>query len=92
MSFRFSNTALDKGLPTQHGLYLKLDSVSSSFKGKLLGIPISKFLPDICQEALVLFALSRTKNKRDACVMMGINMSNFNKMLKKYNIILKNNC
>ncbi len=75
-----------KLLTIEEILYLKLDSISSSLNGKLIGIPINRFLPDICQEALVLFACSRAKNKRDISNMLGINLANLNKMLKKYKL------
>lgn len=80
-----------KLLTIEEILYLKLDSISSSLNGKLIGIPINRFLSDICQEALVLFACSRSKNKRDISNMLGINLANLNKMLKKYKLEFNGN-
>lgn len=80
-----------KLLTIEEILYLKLDSISSSLNGKLLGIPISRFLPDICQEALVLFACSRGKNKRDISNILGVKLTNLNKMLYKYKLNLSGN-
>ena len=77
-----------KLLSLEEIIYLKLDSISSSFKGKLLGIPIYNFFPEICKEAFVIYAMSRTKNKTDACAMLGIDRAQLNKILKKYNIKL----
>jgi|TARA_Y100000289_G_scaffold46746_1_gene46947 hypothetical protein len=74
-----------KLLTIEEILYLKIDSISDSMRGKLLGIPIYKFLPEICKEAFVFYAFSKAKNKKDACVMLGINQSNLNSLLKKYN-------
>ena len=54
-----------------------------------MGIPIYKFLPEICKEALVRFAVSRTKNRRDACVMLGVKPSYFKRLIKKYDINLE---
>lgn len=75
-----------KLLTIEEVLYLKLDSAASSLKGKLLGFPIMKLMPDICREAFVLFALSSTKNKREACVILKVNLYQLNNMIKKYNI------
>lgn len=80
-----------KNVTIEELLYLKLESISTSFNGKLIGIPINKFLPDICKEAITLFAVSRGKNKRDISNILGINMSNLNKALKKYNLDISGN-
>jgi hypothetical protein len=78
-----------KLLTLEELIYLKLDSISSSLNGKLLGIPINKFLPDICQEALMLFAVTKGKNKRDIATSLGIDLSNLNKLLRRYKLDLK---
>jgi len=75
-----------KLLTIEEVLYLKLDSVACSLKGKLLGFPIMKLIPDICKEAFVLFALTSTKNKRDACTMLKTNLYQLNNLIKKYDI------
>jgi len=78
-----------KLLTIEELLYLKLDSMSSSLRGKLFGLPIYKFMSDICREATVLYALSSTKNKRDACLILGVKMQHLNNMIKKYKINIK---
>ena len=70
-------------------IFLKLESMSSSLKGKIIGIPIYKFLDEICKEAFIRYAISVSKNRRDACAMLGINKSYLNRQMKKYNIIFK---
>ena len=45
-----------------------------------------KMLPDICKEAFVLFALSQTKNQRDASVMLKTDRFGLINYMKKYNI------
>mgnify|MGYP003130110764 CR=1 FL=1 len=78
-----------KLLTIEEVLYLKLDSMTASLKGKLMGFPIYKFLHEVCKEAFVRYALSATKNKRDASVMLGVKMQHLNNTIKKYNIELK---
>jgi len=75
-----------KLLSLEELIYLKLDAISSSLNGKLLGFPIMKMLPDICKEAFVLFALSQTKNQRDASVMLKTDRFGLINYMKKYNI------
>ena len=67
-------------------VYLKLDSITSSLNGKLLGFPIMKMLPDICKEAFVLFALSVTKNQKDACAMLKTDKVGLINYMKRYKI------
>lgn len=78
-----------KLLTIEELLYLKLDSLSTSLKGKVFGFPIYKFMSDICREAMVIYALSSTKNKRDACLVLGMDMMHLNNLIKKYNINIK---
>tara|TARA_Y100000114_G_C11702820_1_gene299324 strand:+ start:210 stop:566 length:357 start_codon:yes stop_codon:yes gene_type:complete len=78
-----------KLLTIEEILYLKLDSAATSLNGKLLGFPILKFMPDICKEAVTLFALSVTKNKRDAAAILKVNIHQLNNLIKRYNINLK---
>ena len=78
-----------KLLTIEELLYLKLDSLSNSLKGKVFGFPIYKFMSDICREAMVIYALSSTKNKRDACLVLGMDMMHLNNVIKKYNINIK---
>jgi len=68
---------------------LKLDSAASLLKGKLFNFPILKFSQDICREAVVKYALSSTKSKKDACIILGLTKSDFNRYVKKYNIKLE---
>jgi len=75
-----------KLLTLEELIYLKLDAISSSLNGKLLGFPIMKMLPDICKEAFVLFALSETKNQKDACAMLDTDKVGLLGYMKKYKI------
>jgi len=89
----FENKKIDKQfinklkvLTLEEIIYLKLDTSFVSLKGKLMGFPLFKIIPDICREALLLFALSSTNNKRDAANVMGINKHKLNYLIKTHNI------
>jgi|TARA_R100000030_G_scaffold75463_3_gene58582 hypothetical protein len=75
-----------KILSIEEILYLKLDSITASLNGKLFGFPIMKMLPEICHEAFVTYALSATKNKTEACVMLGMTKQQLNNLIKKYKL------
>ena len=45
-----------------------------------------KMLPDICKEAFVLFALSVTKNQKDACAMLKTDKVGLINYMKRYKI------
>ena len=75
-----------KLLTLEEIIYLKLDTSFVSLKGKLMGFPLFKIIPDICREALLFFALSSTNNKRDAANIMGINKHKLNYLIKTHNI------
>jgi hypothetical protein len=77
-----------KLLTLEELIYLKLDAIAASLNGKLLGFPIMKMLPDICKEAFVLFALSETKNQKDASVMLKTDKFGLTNYIKKYKINL----
>jgi len=63
---------------------LKLELSSRLFKGKFFGIPIWKSLPYIIREATLKYAFSATKSKKDAARLLGLTLSEVNKMKKRY--------
>ena len=77
-----------KTLTLEDLIFLKLISASQGLGGKLFNFPILKFSQDICREAVVKFALSTTKNKKDACLILGLTKADFNRYVKKYKIKL----
>ena len=77
-----------KLLTLEEVVYLKIESIASSLGGKLLGFPIMKMLPDICKEAFLLYALTASKNKRDAAAILKINLHQLNNLIKKHKIKL----
>lgn len=68
---------------------LKLDSASKSLKGKLFNFPILKYATDICQESVIKYALSVSKNRREASLILGKTKAELSYYIKKYNILLK---
>ena len=50
---------------------LKLIQSASSLSGKIYNFPIFKFTNDICKEAIYKFALSMSKNRKEASLILG---------------------
>ena len=69
---------------------LKLELASKTVGGKLYGLPLWYSLPDIVKDAVLKYALSACKTKRDARTKMeaarflGVNKEYFYKLMKKY--------
>ena len=47
-----------------------------------------KVLPQICKEALITFALSASKNKKEAALMLGLKRYQLTNFIKQYGINL----
>ncbi len=67
-------------------IYLKLDQVSKNLNGKFYGFPIFDAFTSICREAFLRYALSSTKSKKEAAMIMKTSKSNLNYLTKKYKI------
>lgn len=65
---------------------LKLELGYKAIGFPLHGFPIWRNLNHIIKEALLLYAVSATKSKREASRFLGINTILFFKLLKKYEI------
>ena len=65
---------------------LKLELASRVFGGKSYGLPLWNSMRDITNDALLKYALSACRTKKEAARFLGLNSQNFNKLLKKYNI------
>ena len=77
-----------KTLTLEDLIALKLDVSLSALKGKLYGFPILKFSQDIVKEAILKYALSASKNKKEAALILGITKSQLFKLIKQYRIKL----
>ena len=64
----FNNLSLEEVI----GLKLELAS-KSSFNGKLYGVPIWYSIPSIVKDAVLKYALSATRSKREAARFLGLN-------------------
>ena len=67
------------------GLKLELAS-KSAFKGKLYGVPIWYSIPNIVRDAVLKYALSATKTKREAARFLGLNEFAMKRVIRKYKI------
>jgi DNA-binding NtrC family response regulator len=64
---------------------LKLELASKPFGGKSYGLPIWSSMREIVQDAVLKYALSACKTKREAARFLGLRRQNFNNLIKKYN-------
>ncbi len=63
---------------------LKLEAACKLVDGKLYGIPLWKSLKSIVNDAILKYAHSSSKTKSDAARFLGINLSQYNYLIKKY--------
>ena len=64
---------------------LKLELAVRNTKHKLYNLPLWKAMPSICRDAILRYTLSACESKRDGARMLGIDIREFNNLLKKYN-------
>jgi hypothetical protein len=64
---------------------LKLETAAKLTKHKLYNFPLWKSMPSICRDALLRFVLSACQSKRDGARMLGIDIREFDKLIKRYN-------
>ena len=66
---------------------LKLELASRSIGGKLYGLPVVRAMTSVTQEACLYYALSAAASKGEAARFLGLNKVEFEKLIKKYNLI-----
>lgn len=71
-------------LTLEEVIALKLELSTRSLRGKFYGFPIWKSLPDLTRDAVLKYALSATRSKKEAARFLGISVSELNKNLKQY--------
>ena len=77
-------------LTLEEVIALKLELSTRSLRGKFYGFPIWKSLPELTRDAVLKYALSATRSKKEAARFLGISVSELNKNLKIYkNNIIK---
>tara|TARA_B100000700_G_C14990078_1_gene830836 strand:- start:470 stop:814 length:345 start_codon:yes stop_codon:yes gene_type:complete len=64
---------------------LKLEMSVKLTKHKLYNFPLWKAMPSICRDAILRFVLSACQSKRDGARMLGIDIREFDRLIKKYN-------
>lgn len=75
------------GLSLEEVIGLKLELASrSAFNGKLYGVPIWYSIPSIVKDAVLKYALSATRSKREAARFLGLNEFAMKRVIKKYKI------
>jgi phosphoribosylaminoimidazole carboxylase (NCAIR synthetase) len=72
-------------LTLEEVIALKLELSIKSTKNKFYNFPLWKALPSICKDAILRFTLSACQSKRDGARMLGIDIREFDKLLKRYN-------
>ena len=63
---------------------LKLETSARLTKHKFYNFPLWKAIPSICKDAILRFTLSACQSKRDGARMLGIDIREFDKLLKRY--------
>ena len=71
-------------LTLEEVIALKLELSTRSLRGKFYGFPIWKSLPEITRDAVLKYALSATRSKKEAARFLGLSVSEFQKVIKKY--------
>ena len=64
---------------------LKLELAARAVGGCLYGIPIFSAIPYLVRDAILKYALSATRSKKEAARFLGIKLDHFKKLIKKYN-------
>lgn len=72
-------------LSLEEVIALKLESSVQSLNNKLYNFPLWSAMPNITRDALLAYAMSSCKSKRDMAKFLGIPVNKFNNILKKYN-------
>ena len=62
-----------------------LELAARSVGGCLYGIPIFSAIPYLVRDAILKYALSAARSKKEAARFLGINLDHFKKLIKKYN-------
>ena len=65
---------------------LKLLVATNSLKGKLFNFPFLKYSTEICKEAVLRFALSQAKSRKEAQLILGIKKADLVHYLKSYQL------
>tara|TARA_B100000519_G_scaffold196872_1_gene203855 strand:+ start:49 stop:423 length:375 start_codon:yes stop_codon:yes gene_type:complete len=73
-------------LSLEEAIGLKLELASRVAGSKLYGFNIWQTLPEIIKDAVLKYAMSSTRTKAESMRFLGLNVSMYKKLLKKYEI------
>ena len=65
---------------------IKLELSAANINNRLYGLDIWKKSDYIIKDAILKFAVSTTKSKKDAARFLGVSYSEFNSLYKRYNL------
>jgi len=65
---------------------LKLELATKAANGYVYGIPIWHTIPTVIKDALLKFALSATRSRKEAARFLGLDIISFNNLVNKYKI------
>tara|TARA_R100000005_G_C4963051_1_gene178984 strand:+ start:666 stop:1052 length:387 start_codon:yes stop_codon:yes gene_type:complete len=86
---KINNDFLDKlqFLKLEELITLKLLVSTEMLKGKIYNFPILKYSYQICKEAVVRYALTMAKNRREASLILGMKKADFINYVKEYQLL-----
>jgi hypothetical protein len=73
-------------LSLEEVIALKLELSGKLLKSKMYGFNLWKNTPSIVYDAILKYALSACKSKKDASRYLGINLRTLNNLIKKYKV------
>ncbi len=71
-------------LSLEEVIALKLELSTRSLRGKYYGLPIWKSLSDLTKDAVLKYALSATRSKKEAARFLGLSVAELKKAERKY--------
>lgn len=72
-------------LTLEEVIAIKLELAIQLTKHKFYNFPLWKALPSICKDAVLRYVVSACQSKRDGARMLGIDVREFDRLLKRYN-------
>lgn len=74
------------GLTLEEIISLKLELATRAAAGKLFGLKVWQTIPNIAKDSVLRYVHAAAKTKDEAAAFLGIDKSNYRKLLKKFNI------
>tara|TARA_B100000287_G_scaffold347408_1_gene335274 strand:- start:641 stop:979 length:339 start_codon:yes stop_codon:yes gene_type:complete len=74
------------GLTLEEIIGLKLELATRAAAGKLFGLKVWQTIPNIAKDSVLRYVHAAAKTKDEAAAFLGIDKSNYRKLLKKFNV------